>query len=376
MEVVIPPERLEQTLHVLMKQRNYALATFDFKDQARKFLGVKLPELQTVTLEPIAQPIRRIENPSTIAALAETAKAAEIVQPAVVVDRVAPANQQIGSVEKNIARFLQQAGLAEAVLADPEFYLTIPNQPYIPLTVERHDQDLHLIHWLKDSSDDLFIDAEMVFELTNDGKLSLSETATQNPLTGGEARGCDRGFARIFSRNILDQGFAAAALRMQIDQPTAETTEPPDPPTRRWENLATIDLTTLEPFVVDYLKVKDQHPDVLVLQRDRPGNFYVAYFADAETIAPALSLLLTSQDAKGELGQIPAARFPSRPDAVSRFMGELQRQSLSAILDEGIHQKVIVESSQAAVISSPTPVLLDSKQKPTLVGDYQLDIEG
>ncbi len=377
MEVVFPPERLEQTLHVLMKQRNYALATFDFKDQARKFLGVKLPELQAVELEPITQSIRRIESPATIEALAETAKAPEIVQPAITVDRVAPANQQIGSVEKNIARFLEQAGLAEAVLADPEFCLTIPNQPYIPLTVERHDQDFHLIHWLRDSSGDLFIDTEMVFELANNGKLSLYETATQNPLTGGEARGCDHGFARIFSRNILDQGFAAAALQMQLDQLAEETSEPPDPPTRRWGNLENIDRTTLEPFAADYLKVKDQHPDVLVLQRDRPGNFYVAYLADAETIAPALDLLLTSQDAKGELGQIPAAGFPSRPDAVSRFMGELQQQGLSAILDEGIHQvKVTVESRQVAATSSPTSALLDANQARTLVGDYQLDIEG
>jgi Toprim-like/Protein of unknown function (DUF3991) len=90
-----------------------------------------------------------------------------------------------------------------------------------------------------------------------------------------------------------------------------------------------------------------------------------------------LGLLLTNQDAKGELGPIPTAGFPSRPDAVSRFMGELQQQGLSAILDEGIHQvKVTAESRQAATISSPDPALLDSNQAPTLVGDYQLDIEG
>jgi MutS domain I len=281
MEVVIPPERLEQTLHVVMKQRNYTLAAFDFKDQARKFLGIELPELRAVELEPITPPIRQNAKP----VLAETAETAEITPPAVATARVAPVHQQIGGVEKNIARFLEQAGLAEAVLADPEFYLVIPNEPYISLTVERHDQDFHLIHWLKDSYGDLFIDAEMVFELTNDGKLNLSETATQNPLTGGESRGCDRGFARIFSRNILDQGFAAAALR--LEQSANETSEQP---ARRWENLATIDRTALAPFAVDYLKAKDQHPDVL--QRDRPGNFYVAYFTDAETIAPALPILL------------------------------------------------------------------------------------
>lgn len=48
MEVVIPAERLEQTLNVIMKQRGHTLAAFDHKDIARDYLGIKLPELETV----------------------------------------------------------------------------------------------------------------------------------------------------------------------------------------------------------------------------------------------------------------------------------------------------------------------------------------
>jgi DNA polymerase I-like protein with 3'-5' exonuclease and polymerase domains/septum formation inhibitor MinC len=45
-ELVVPAERIEQILHMLMREKGYTLAAFDFKDQAREYLGVKLPQLQ------------------------------------------------------------------------------------------------------------------------------------------------------------------------------------------------------------------------------------------------------------------------------------------------------------------------------------------
>ena len=48
MELIVPPDRIDRVLEVLMQEQNYALAAFDFKDQAREFLGVKLPELQVI----------------------------------------------------------------------------------------------------------------------------------------------------------------------------------------------------------------------------------------------------------------------------------------------------------------------------------------
>jgi hypothetical protein len=54
MEVVIPPEQLEQTLHVLMNQRNDTLAAFDLKEIAREYLGIKLPTLEVIEPESLA----------------------------------------------------------------------------------------------------------------------------------------------------------------------------------------------------------------------------------------------------------------------------------------------------------------------------------
>lgn len=48
MEVVVPADRLDQVLQVLMQEQNVSLVAFDFKEKAREYLGVKLPELQQI----------------------------------------------------------------------------------------------------------------------------------------------------------------------------------------------------------------------------------------------------------------------------------------------------------------------------------------
>jgi len=95
----------------------------------------------------------------------------------------------------------------------------IENKPYIDLVIERHayspnrkmvEGDLMLTHY-RESHGDKWIDAEMVFGIAH-GRLWLRETATQNPFNGGESRRCDRSFANMFSRNLLNQGFGKGVL--------------------------------------------------------------------------------------------------------------------------------------------------------------------
>ena len=60
MSVAFPSDRLEATLEVLMKQRQYALAAFEFKDVARDYLGVTLPSLSEVNRavgKPLDEPL-------------------------------------------------------------------------------------------------------------------------------------------------------------------------------------------------------------------------------------------------------------------------------------------------------------------------------
>lgn len=135
--------------------------------------------------------------------------------------RIAPPTSQTGKAEQYAAQFLHEAGLAQEFLRGEDFHLTIENGPYIPLVVERHADQMYLTHYSKDQSGELFIDSEMVFSI-NEGKLKLEQTAVQNPFTGGEARGLDRPFGDMFTKNIIDQGFAEAAAK-QSSEVTQET---------------------------------------------------------------------------------------------------------------------------------------------------------
>ena len=126
--------------------------------------------------------------------------------------RIGAWKQQSGRAEKYVGKFLNDAGLAEAVMADEQFYLRIDNQPYQPLSVERQGNQLMLTHYAQQGGDK-FIDTEMVFNLRDDGVLKFAETAVGGPY--GEARASDRSFATMFAKNINNQGFAEAAQQQQ-----------------------------------------------------------------------------------------------------------------------------------------------------------------
>jgi len=128
------------------------------------------------------------------------------------IKQIALANNQTGAAEKNAAKLLHQGGLATEILKGEDFHLKVENKPFTPLSIERHGQEMYLTHYLKDNYGDLFLDAEMVFNISNQGKLTLTQTATQNPFNGGEYRSNDRSFGQTFSSNLLAQGFAIATL--------------------------------------------------------------------------------------------------------------------------------------------------------------------
>lgn len=118
--------------------------------------------------------------------------------------------------ERQVAQFLHEAGLAQAVMSKESLHLKVENTPYLPLVLETHtvgnEKLLYLTHY-REQNGDLIHDGEMVFGIKQSGHLQLKETAVQNGFTGGELRGYDREFAAIFSRNILEQGFAIEARK-------------------------------------------------------------------------------------------------------------------------------------------------------------------
>jgi hypothetical protein len=184
--------------------------------------------------------------------------------------RIASSKEQKGSLERRIAQFLEESGLRELITAEEDFHLRIENAPYIPLAVERHSQELYLTHYLEKNRD-LFIDSEMIFQIQPDGQLQFKETAAQDPFRGGEHRAGDRSFAQMFARNILEQGFAEAARKVQRE--TQASTQPLDKqsavPDELQHNYA---LKLLHPKFRDYLEIKDNYPDALVLIK--AGDFW------------------------------------------------------------------------------------------------------
>jgi hypothetical protein len=214
MEVVVSAERLDRVLTVIMTEKQFTLAAFDFKDRAREYLGEALPTLELVESSSFAaqgdyvpfvpeptqttrvelenllaeevsegpkeqsdvksggqdnqdQSDLREEPESEISAVSETDTDLSIPQPDLPksIQRIAPAREQNGGAEKQVARFLENAGLAEAVIQGDDFHLRIENEPFIPLVVERHGNQLYLTHYLTQNGD-MFIDTEMVLDIT------------------------------------------------------------------------------------------------------------------------------------------------------------------------------------------------------------------
>ena len=264
MEMHVAPENLEAALKVIMKDEGIAIAAFDFKDMARDYLGQMLPTMEQINenqFEQQADFVPYVEPTKETAAqldmllqsdAVEPSETPKIEQPASSKDQaaaepaqaqpqeatqdntkqIAPPTSQPGKAEKHVAQFLHEGGLAQEILKGDDFHFNIKNGPYEPLVVESHSDQLYLTHYYEQNGD-LCLDSEMVFGIDGQGKLNLEETAVQNPFTGGELRGLDREFGGIFAQNIVNQGFAEAALEQLPDllqQRQAEQTEQVDVP--------------------------------------------------------------------------------------------------------------------------------------------------
>lgn len=200
---VLPPWELSDAINPDTKRLPIARSSQFEQEKSNPTFRATMPN---ITAEASALPVID-SNSSPVAS--QSSVLTSLAQPTI--KSIAEARFQQGASEKNIARLLHQAGLAAEILKESDFYLKVENEPYTPLYIERHSKELYLTHFLADSYGDKFIDAEMVFNISASGQLTLTQTATQNPFTGGESRYLDREFGKLFSKNLLDQGFAPAA---------------------------------------------------------------------------------------------------------------------------------------------------------------------
>lgn len=73
-----------------------------------------------------------------------------------------------------------------------------------------------------------------------------------------------------------------------------------------WE----VNIEDLTPVMQQYLQIKRQNPDAVLLYR--LGDFYETFFEDAELMSKELELTLTGREAGAKLGRIPLAGIPAK----------------------------------------------------------------
>ena len=83
------------------------------------------------------------------------------------------------------------------------------------------------------------------------------------------------------------------------------------------------------PMIQQYLKVKEQYPDVLLFYR--VGDFYEMFFEDAKTASRELDLILTGKNA-GVKDRIPMCGVPHH--AVSSYVQRLVQRGYKIAICE------------------------------------------
>ena len=87
----------------------------------------------------------------------------------------------------------------------------------------------------------------------------------------------------------------------------------------------------LTPMLKQFVAIKDQHPDKLLLFR--MGDFYETFFEDAKTASKILGITLTARNKKAD-DPIPLAGFPYH--ALDNYLDKLVKQGLKVVICEQI----------------------------------------
>ena len=114
-----------------------------------------------------------------------------------------------------------------------------------------------------------------------------------------------------------------------------------------------VNLEDTTPVMQQYLKVKREHPNTILLYR--LGDFYETFFEDAHLMSKELELTLTGRDA-GSIGRIPLAGIPFK--AVDTYMKRLIEKGYKVAVCEQLQDpkeaKGIVERGVVRVVTPGT----------------------
>ena len=118
-------------------------------------------------------------------------------------------------------------------------------------------------------------------------------------------------------------------------------------------NTADIKLEDLTPAMQEYLKIKHENPDKILLYR--LGDFYETFFEDAVIMSKELELTLTGRE-QGKFGRIPLAGIPAK--AVNNYIEKLVQKNYKVIICDQLEDpkfaKGLVKRGVTRIITSGT----------------------
>ena len=118
-------------------------------------------------------------------------------------------------------------------------------------------------------------------------------------------------------------------------------------------NTADVKVEDLTPAMQEYIKIKHQHPDKILLYR--LGDFYETFFEDAVTMSKELELTLTGRE-QGKFGRIPLAGIPAK--AINNYLEKLVAKNYKVIicdqLEDPKQAKGLVKRGVTRIVTSGT----------------------
>lgn len=103
-----------------------------------------------------------------------------------------------------------------------------------------------------------------------------------------------------------------------------------------------VDIEDATPAMQHYLKIKKEHPGILLWYR--MGDFFETFFEDAIIMSKELELTLTARDQGAKIGKVPLAGIPVK--AADAYLQKLVQKNFKVVICDQLEDPKTVKSGQ------------------------------
>ena len=119
-------------------------------------------------------------------------------------------------------------------------------------------------------------------------------------------------------------------------------------------NTADVNLEELSPAMQQYVVLKRQNPDKILLYR--LGDFFETFFEDALVMSKELEITLTGRDAGKNIGRVPLAGIPVK--SMNTYIEKLVQKNYKVVICDQLEDpkfaKGLVKRGVTRIITSGT----------------------